>query len=364
MRITPLLLALGCSAQSATLPPAIAPGTIAGVGAMSVARAAHTATLLNDGRVLIVGGLGGGVSAELFDPTTRTFSRTGDLQVARASHTATLLPDGRVLIAGGYNCQFLGSTEIFDPAQGTFTLGPSMLQPRIDHLAVTLADGRTLMIGGQGGESLFLASAEVFDPVASKFTLTGSMSVPRASHVAALLPDGNVVVAGGHSGRHEDIRLYASAERYNPALGTFVPVGAMTHRRHKHSGVVLPSGPLLITGGADERDDRGQYRDAELYDDARGSFRSAGEMLRSRYKHAGAMTVLSNGTVLIAGGAAEGEIYDPTSGSFALVPTSPGLAGSFSTVTLLKDGSVLITGGYGNGSGARTSAWMYVAPSP
>ncbi|MEP7345849.1 MAG: kelch repeat-containing protein [Gemmatimonadaceae bacterium] len=332
---------------------------------MSVARAAHSATLLSDGRVLIVGGLEGAAgSAELFDPTTRTFSRTGSPRVPRGAHTATLLPDGRVLIAGGYNGSYLASTEIFDPAHGTFTPGPNMIESRIDHLAITLGDGRTLIVGGQGGESTFLASAELYDPTISRFIPTGSMAVPRASHVAALLPDGTVIVVGGHSGRHQQIQLYASAERYHPTLGVFTPAGSMTRRRHKHSGVVLPSGQLLITGGADERDDQGQYRDAELYDAERASFQRVGEMQRSRYKHAGAMTVLGNGTVLIAGGAAEAEVFDPRGGSFALVPTSPQLAGSFSTVTLLRDGSVLITGGYGNGSGARANAWIYAPGTP
>ena len=332
---------------------------------MSDTRAAHTATLLRDGRVLIVGGLSTGAgTAELFDPATRSFSRTGSPLGPRASHTATLLPDGRVLIAGGYNGRFLASTEIYDPAREAFTAGPILLEPRMDHLTIGLRDGRMLVIGGQGSESSFLATAELFDPATLGFSSTGSMSVPRASHVAALLQDGSVVVIGGHAGRHENIQLYASAERYDPSRGTFVPTGAMTRRRHKHSALVLSDGQVLITGGADERDDQGQYRDAELYNAAAGRFRVVGEMQRSRYKHAGAMTVLPDGMVLIAGGAADAETFDPRSGAFTVVPTSPKLAGSFSTVTSLRDGSVLITGGYGNGTGARASAWLYLPHAP
>jgi hypothetical protein len=358
------LIALACTASDPSMPATTAAGTIVGVNEMSVARAAHTATLLRDGRVLLVGGLdAAGGTAELFDPTTRTFARTGPLLAPRAAHTATLLPDGRVLIAGGYNGSYLASTEIYDPAQGTFSAGPFMTAPRIDHLAITLRDGRTLVIGGQGSESSFLATAEIYDPASSRFTSTGSMAVPRASHVAALLPDGSVIVVGGHSGRHQNIELYASAERYDPVRGLFSAAGTMTRRRHKHSGVVLSDGELLITGGADERDDLGQYRDAEAYDPASGRFRNAGEMQESRYKHAGAMTLLRDGTVLIAGGAADAELFDPGSGSFTLVPTSPKLAGSFSTVTPLLDGNVLIAGGYGNGTAARANAWMFVPAS-
>ena len=346
------------------MPAKPAAGTIVGISDMSVARAAHTATLLRDGRVLLVGGLDAAAgTAELFDPTTRTFARTGPLGARRVGHTATLLSDGRVLIAGGFNGSYLASTEIYDPAQGTFSAGPSMTVPRSDHLAITLRDGRTLIIGGQGGESLFLATAEIFDPATSRFTSTGSMAVPRASHVAGLLPDGAVIVVGGHSGRHENIQLYATAERYDPVRGIFSAAGTMTRRRHKHSGVVLSNGQLLITGGSDERDDRGLYRDAEAYDPSSGRFRNVGEMQQGRYKHAGAMTLLRDGKVLIAGGADDGELFDPATGSFTLVPTSPKLAGSFSTVTQLLDGSVLIAGGYGTGVAARANAWMFVPAS-
>jgi hypothetical protein len=185
------------------------------------------------------------------------------------------------------------------------------------------------------------------------------MRVARASHVGGLMPDGRVLVVGGHAGRHAAIRLYDTAELYDPAHGVFVPAGTMTRRRHKHSGVVLADGRFLVTGGSDERDDRGEYRDAEIYDATTDRFRTVGEMREPRYKHAGAMTLLDDGTVLIAGGAPDGELFDPRTGSFTLVPASPKLAGSFSTVTPLGDGTVLVTGGYGNGTGARASAWMY-----
>jgi hypothetical protein len=331
-----------------------------GVGSMTVARAVHTATRLADGRVLIVGGLdGAGGTAELFDPTTSRFAVTGGLNVPRAGHTATLLPNGQVLIAGGYNGSYLSSTELYDPATGRFSPGPSMTEARIDHLVVPLRDGRLLIVGGQGGDNSFLETAELFDPATSRFTATGSMSVPRASHVAAPLPDGRVLVVGGHAGRRADIRLYDSAEIYDPETGTFSSGGTMSRPRHKHSSVVLADGRILITGGSDERDDRGQYRDTEIYDAASARFVASGQMRETRYKHAGAMTLLPDGSVLIAGGAAHAELFDPRLSSFTLIPTSPTLAGSFSTVTPLGDGTVLVTGGYGSGTAARSNAWRY-----
>jgi hypothetical protein len=332
------------------------------VSAMTVARAAHTATPLADGRVILVGGLEhAGASAELFDPRTRTFSRAASLGTARAGHTATPLADGRVLIAGGYNGDYLASTEVYDPKRGTFEPGPTMVQPRSGHIAVALRDGRVLFVGGVSTGWTFLATAELYDPATNRFSATGSMSLPRESHVGVLLPDGSVLVAGGHSGRRENIQLYANAERYDPARGVFVATGSMTKRRHKHAGIALPDGRVLITGGADERDDRGQYRDVETYDPASGRFTRLGEMRRSRYKHDGSMVLLRDGTVLLAGGAADAEVFDHTRNAFSVVPSDGAMPGSFSAVALLADGSVLITGGYGNGMNVRASAWVYGA---
>ena len=134
----------------------------------------------------------------------------------------------------------------------------------------------------------------------------------------------------------------------------------MTHRRHKHSGAALADGRVLITGGSDERDDRGAYRDAEAYDLLTGRFSAIGDMRRTRYKHQGTMTVLADGRVLIAGGSSDPELFDPGSGSFTLIGSSNALAGSFSTATRLDNGQVLIAGGYGNGTGPRRSGWLFI----
>ena len=366
--LLPLIVAvllLSAVRRRATDPPAdVRPGNLTVVASMSEPRAVHTSTLLQNGLVLIAGGLTNGStrSADIYDPAQRTFRRTGNMVSTRSEHTATLLPDGKVLVAGGLNTQMLSSSEIYDPAAGTFSSGPSMTTRRSGHTAVLLANGKVLLAGGTTGSTsdwTFLSSAELYDPATRRFTATGSMMVPRASHTATLLADGKVLITGGHVGRGAAVQIYATAELYDPATGTFRPTGAMTHIRHKHSAALLPDGRVLINGGADARDDRGTYRDTEIYDPATETFIRGPEMRMDRYKHAGASLLLPNGRVLVAGGAAQAEVFDPRRGSFTVVEGEARMRGSFSAVTVLPNGEAIITGGYGQGSGATNSAWLF-----
>ena len=135
-----------------------------------------------DGRVLVVGG--GGLdgaygpnipAAEIWDPVTSSFSTAGSLDEARKAHTATLLPDGRVLVVGGNDERLtngwwleavdtgLDSVETWDPGTGAFEPAASHAEGRFGHTATLLPDGRVLVLGGAGGGSV-LASAEVWSP--------------------------------------------------------------------------------------------------------------------------------------------------------------------------------------------------------
>ena len=354
-------LALSCGASG---PGQLPHGLLVTAPAMSASRAVHTATALPDGRVLVAGGFVERVSAlgaEIYDPGAGRFSPLPPMITNRHSHTATLLRDGRVLIAGGYGegTTTHATAEIFDPVTNSFAPTGPLLAARVGHVAVLLEDGKVVIVGGLGPGWEFLSSAELYDPATGRFSSTGSMTVPRESHVAVRLKDGRVLVAGGHRGRRADITLYASAETYDPASGVFTRVGDMRIRRHKHDAVLLPDGQVLITGGSDERDDRGVYDSSELFDPKTGTFTSGPLMRLGRYKHAGNCLVLRSGLVLIAGGAPQAETYDPRNHAFALVPGEPRMAGQFSAAALLKSGGALITGGYGNGGGARSSAWLY-----
>jgi hypothetical protein len=349
-------------ASSASLIP---PADLEQAPAMSVPRAAHTATALRDGRVLIAGGFtnqaNAAQGAELFDPVAGRFGRASRMVTLRHSHTATVLRNGKVLLVGGYSggSATTAAAEIFDPATGAFTRTGSLATPRAGHVAVLLENGKVLIAGGVGDDWAFLSSAELYDPATGRFTAASPMSVARESHVAVRLTDGRVLIAGGHRGRRADIVLYRSAEIFDPATGRFTPTGDMGIRRHKHDGVLLRDGRVLITGGSDERDSEGAYDSTELFDPATGRFAPGGSMHRARYKHNGTSLLLPTGVVLIGGGASQAEIWNPATAESSLVRGTPRMAGQFSAVAPVPGGRVLITGGYGNGSGPRASAWLY-----
>jgi len=351
--------------SSAITPAASAKGTIRSLSPMGASRAAHTLTPLPNGDALVVGGFTAEedqlAGAELFAHQQERFIATGRPRALRQSHTATRLLDGKVLIAGGFGTgnQYLDSAELYDPATNTFSLTGRLTAARAGHEAVLLADGRVLLIGGVSVGWTFLASAEIYDPRTGKFRTTGSMSEPRESHVAVKLPDGRVLVAGGHRGRGQAILISATAEIFDAATGRFSPVGAMAIRRHKHDGVVLRDGRVLVAGGADERDSEGVYSSVEVFDPARGRFEGGQALRASRYKHRGTSLLLPDGVVLFAGGATEAETFDPATGEGQLVDSPSPLAGQFSAAALLRDGRVLITGGYGEGRGPSPRAWIY-----
>jgi len=338
-------------------------GTLKVTQRMSAQRASHTATLLNNGKVLITGGFVGEenslASAEIFDPTTNGFSRAEDMRVARSSHTATLLPNGKIFIAGGFNGNYLDSAEIYDPATGRFTSAPKMTTARSNHVAVLLNNGKVLLAGGVGTGWTFLASAEIYDPTSNTFATTGTMTTARESHTVTLLKDGQILITGGHQGRRAAITIYSSCEIYNPANGTFTSAGNLTVKRHKHDAVLLADGRVLIAGGSDERDGAGAYRNAEIYNPTNKTFAAVSNMNASRYKLQGTAVLLKNGKVLIAGGASRAEVFDPTTNTFSFAFGDMGTIRLFATATLLQNGRVLIVGGYDNRMAVSANSWIY-----
>jgi hypothetical protein len=296
-------------------------GTVSEIAAMHIARASHTSTLLPNGKVLIAGGFAGSGgeynpyrTAELYDPNSGTFQAVAEMSIGRSGHTATLLKNGKVLIVGGWTGRYdlRGSAEIYNPAANTFTPTGNLVVERAGNTATLLADGRVLIAGGEDRQENKIASAEIYDPPTGKFTQTGSMADARAAHTATALKDGRVLVVGGSSGHYPSQNVYRSAEIFDPATGKFSAAGQMTVGRHKHAAILLRSGKVLIVGGSDNRDWHGEYASAEIFDPVSATFTTTGAMSTPRFKLHAAAALLQNGEVLVAGGGPFAELYDET----------------------------------------------------
>lgn len=335
-------------------------GTFSETGSMNVARYKHTATLLNDGRVLITGGVTNDSaystsSAELYDPATGIFSFTGSMSTGRAYHTATMLDSGKVLIVGGsaycdpYPNGGLATAELYDPATGTFALTGSMGTDRSEPAAAILPNGNVLIISNYTSEIYDAASgtfapttgqmttaryvgtlltplmtgkvlvtggawaadgtAEIYDPITDTFSDEGFLCVPRQSDMATLLDDGRVLIAGGWYGP-------PGAEVYDPVTGVFTPSYLSAYPRYLSKAELLGNGQVLIPGGVNA----GWVAEslADIWDPVTGDITSTGSLMTARAWHT--VTTLNNGRILVVGGFS-GYLGEPYSHSSAEIYT-------------------------------------------
>lgn len=332
------------------------------VAALRTARAAHSATALPSGQVLIVGGMaegGSGIAtAEIFDPERNAVQDAGSLVQGRVGHTATLLADGRVLVAGGYNGEYLSSIEIFDPSANGFRVAGSLAEGRSGHTATLLPDGRIVFVGGVGRGWTYLRTAEVYDPRTGRSEMLGSMSVPREGHTATLLDDGRVLVVGGHTGRRPNVQVHATTEIFSPGTSRFAVAGALATARHKHDAIRLTDGRVLIIGGAD-RTDRVHYATTEVFTARTGTFDRGPSMRNRRYKIAGTSVLLSSGNVLVTSGGPSAELLDVRSWTFSEVPGRYPEPYRFAAAAPLRDGDVVVAGGYSDRNRNTAGIWRF-----
>ncbi len=289
---------------------------------MKSARAYHTASVLIDGKVLVSGGLSGlgGLdrtslsSAELYDPSTKTWTNTDKMKSARVCHTASVLIDGTVLVSGGLdqlvNNLFniggirgtsLNSAELYDPATKTWRNTSNMNSARYYHTASVLKDGKVLVSGGLDRTSL--SSAELYDPSTKTWTTTSNMNSARMYHTASVLIDGTVLVTGGL-----DRTSLNSAELYDPATKIWTNTSNMKSARAYHAASVLSDGKVLVSGGFDKT----SLNSTELYDPSTRTWTTTSKMESPRFQHTA--SVLIDGKVLVSGGAGgtnTAELYQP-----------------------------------------------------
>lgn len=324
---------------------------------MSMARRAHDATLLQDGRVLVTSGFssaGEVPGAELYDPVSDSWSLAAPPLVPRHYASATLLPDGRVLVAGGYSS--IGITtmgELFDPTANTWTATGSLAHPRNGHSATLLTNGKVLVTGGSDGDRNPQGVSEIYDPATGTWTPAGALAVARENHTATLLPTGQVFIAGGFNA-NPTTTFFATTELYEPDTARWAPAGAMRAPRLRPALALLPSGEVLAAGGQEA--DGTSVASAERYQRASNTWSTAAAL--STPRASASATVLASGGVLVAGGVEAGnalsstERYDPAADVWT--PTaSLAVARHTHSATLLPGGEVLVVGGQ---SGATVHA--------
>ncbi len=343
-------------------------GTFTALPDMTTERYFHTATRLDSGEVLIVGGSGGAgahgatASAEIFEPMRKAFrATTGALAKARVFHTATLMSDGTVLIVGGVgtNSSDVAEVELFDPATGKFRVVATLSTPRSNHTAVRVkgasATTDDVLIAGGKGPNGTTTAVEILTYDASLKTATVRTAPPlaeaRQNHSATLLHSGEVLVAGGTGANYQPV---ASVERWTGHA--FFTEGPLNHPRRDHHATLLPTGQVLVAGGLDLH----VVPATELYTPGAG-FRDIGELVAPRFYSAA--VGLPTGQVLFIGGfdATEvavlkhAELYDPFWAGVG--PMQEGRQNH--SATLLQDGRVLLAGGGDGGSGTRNTAELF-----
>jgi len=350
--------------------------TSAGLG---TPRTNHTAALLNDGKVLVAGGTWNYIpnssryaltSSELFNPTNSTWAVTGSRVPVRYAHTATLLDDGTVLVAGGHDYgTTIDSSLIYTPGTGAWVATTAhLVQARRNNTATKLASGKVLVAGGVGTGGI-LATSELYDSSLGTWALAGSMISGRYNHTATLIAGGKVMVTGGIA--VDGSSILNTVEIYDPAGNSWTTVTPMATPRAGHTATLLASGKVLVTGGTNFLDNL-DIKKVEIYDPTLDTWTtSTPDMGAARHGHTA--TLIAGGKVLVNGGQNTGgalataEIFDPAAavgvGTWTatadMTGSGPSAASYGHTATLLPSGKVLVTGGLNGNNGLRSTAQTY-----
>lgn len=337
-------LVLNC----APTPPPQPSNTWQPVNPMTTERAEHTSTLLNDGRVLITGSFKGNGqtfivlnSAEIFNPATGNFTSIGNMTTPRTFHTATLLQNGKVLIIGGVGADgstALKTAEIFDPNTNTFNPAGSLNTKRFFHTADILPDGKVLIAGGHtGGTSL--KSTEIFDVSTNAFSLGSDMNIERWHHASAELNDGRIALINGLT-----TAAVGSLEIFDPIANNFTLITSSLPQLGL-GAVTLLNGKIFISGSTQPNQTSGIS--AEIFDSSDSTFTEVGPMLFPLVNSGArqAAVLLSDERVLMVGNNLKAQVFDPQTSLFKFTGNLVLPRSTRHRLTILPDGRVLLTGG-------------------
>ena len=349
---------------------------------LQIPRSMHTATLLPNGKILLVGGSlepdDFVADEELFDPATGSSSWTAPLHTKRHGHTATLLPDGRVLVVGGYSLpqQWIDDAEVYDPATDTWIVLPTLFPHGVSHTATLMKDGRVLVVGGCIGSGVCTEKVEIFNPKSNTWVNAEPLKTDRASHIAQLLADGRVLIAGG-AGETNDRRVDGDAVVYDPEKNIWTATGPMSQPRIFAQAALLPNGRVFVASGIllEDSSNKTMTNSVEVYDPTTNTWSFAANLAEARY--AFVLTSLPNGQLLAIGGARtynswdessfvhKIEVYNPLTDQWHIAGDFP-QSRAYATGILLPNGNVWVAGGQFGQSGTEfpPETWLIIRPNP
>jgi Kelch motif len=342
---------------------------------MTHARTGFDAVVLGDGTVLAVGddraclpgpAEPGSETAEQYDPVADAWAEVPSLNKPRKEAATVAMFDGSAMVLGGLNDveEPFSSTKQFETETGTWTDGPLMVLGRSQPLAATLPDGRVLAVSHTGAASEDPFTSEIFDPANGSWIETASL--PRETWIDAIvaLAGGTVLAVGSFEGDTEPTPV---AYVYDPAADAWAGVQGLPG--YGFQLVALPDGGALAIGGTDGGElsggTGGLTAAIHRFELGRGVWTTVTPMSMGR--DAPQVAVLGDGRVLVAGGAADGQValtstetYDPATDRWTPGPEL--LEGRYGGHALaLSDGSVLILGGASDFNTAGDTPWC---PTP
>jgi hypothetical protein len=319
-------------------------------------RAAHTASSLPDGRIFVAGGCitDGCATATsdtfLVDAAGTTAVAGPSLLTQRDGHTANVIADGRIMLVGGYPGEGAGVLSSIEIVDADMTISQHTLDhARGGHASANVAGDRVLVVGGWIGPRTYTATAEL---IGASGIVTQLPDLPWAADAldAVTLQDGRVLVTGGQV---EAGVPTAQAAIYDPTNDLWLSIPPMHTARLKHLSVVLDDGRVLVMGGDVGND--ATTAGTELFDPATLTFTDGPDLSEPRYKFPGGALVLDDGRVLVAGGGRTVEIVDVAAGTTSVIRETERV-GSFATLSRLGSGDFIVIGGYDDRINLRRTA--------